>query len=114
MPRLDVRTQSGLTIVGDTRGRPSDPPVVFFHGGGQTRHAWGGALSALAHRSWYAASFDLPGHGDSAWLPDGNYDIDAFSRAVADMANAFVHPVLVGASLGGLSSLVAVGEGLAT
>ena len=29
------------------------------------------------------------------------------------MANQFRHPVLVGASLGGLSSLVAVGEGLA-
>lgn len=107
-------TNTGLEMVADVRGAADDPAVLLFHGGGQTRHAWGGALSALADRRWYAASFDLPGHGDSAWLPNGNYDIDAFSRSVADMANQFVHPVLVGASLGGLSSLVAVGEGLAT
>ena len=110
---MRFETSAGLEMVADVRGAGEHPAVLLFHGGGQTRHAWGGALGALASRSWYAASFDLPGHGDSAWLPNGNYDIDAFSHAVADMANQFVHPVLVGASLGGLSSLVAVGEGLA-
>lgn len=110
---IRLQTSTGLEMVADVRGAAGDPAVLLFHGGGQTRHAWGGALTALAARSWHAASFDLPGHGDSAWLPDGNYDIDAFAKAVADVANQFVHPVLVGASLGGLSSLVAVGEGLA-
>ena len=109
---LHMSTTDGLERVADAQGDPSDPSALLFHGGGQTRHAWGGALGALASRHWYAASFDLPGHGDSAWLPDGNYDIDRFARAVADVANQFHHPVLVGASLGGLSSLVAVGEGM--
>ena len=111
---MRMPTSTGLEMVADVMGDPADPSVLLLHGGGQTRHAWGGALGALADRSWYAASFDLPGHGDSAWLPDGDYDIDAFSHAAADMANLFHHPVMVGASLGGLSSLVAVGEGLAT
>ena len=112
VPRIELRTQSGLKIIGDALGRPSDPPVLLFHGGGQTRHAWGGALQALADRSWYAASFDLPGHGDSDWQPDGKYDLDVFAGTVGDVANEFANPVLVGASLGGLSSLVAIGEGL--
>ncbi|MCU1387338.1 MAG: hypothetical protein JWL72_676 [Ilumatobacteraceae bacterium] len=110
---LHTSTADGLQLVADVQGDPADPAVLLFHGGGQTRHAWGGALGALASRGWYAASFDLPGHGDSAWVPDGNYDLDRFASAVADVANQFRHPVLVGASLGGLSSLVAVGEGLA-
>ncbi len=109
---MHTSTTDGLDLVADVQGDPADPAVLLFHGGGQTRHAWGGALGALATRSWYAASFDLPGHGDSAWVPNGNYDIDRFARAVADGANQFRHPVLVGASLGGLSSLVAVGEAM--
>lgn len=111
---LRTSTTDGLELVADVQGDPAERAVLLFHGGGQTRHAWGGALGALAARSWYAASFDLPGHGDSAWVPDGNYDIDRFAHAVADAANQFRHPVLVGASLGGLSSLVAVGEGMVT
>ena len=109
---MHTSTTDGLDLVADVQGDPADPAVLLFHGGGQTRHAWGGALGALATRSWYAASFDLPGHGDSDWVPDGNYDIDRFAGAVADAANQFRHPVLVGASLGGISSLVAVGEGM--
>ena len=27
--------------VGERRGDPADPGVVFLHGGGQTRHSWG-------------------------------------------------------------------------
>jgi pimeloyl-ACP methyl ester carboxylesterase len=107
---LRTSTSRGLEMVADVQGNPDDPSVLLFHGGGQTRHAWGGALSALADRGWYAASFDLPGHGDSGWEPSGNYDLDTFARAVADVSNQFTEPVLVGASLGGLSSLIAVGE----
>ena len=87
--------------------------MLLFHGGGQTRHAWGGALQALAGSGWYGASFDLPGHGDSGWAPDGRYDLELFAGCVADAAAEFDRPALVGASLGGISSLVAVGEGLA-
>ena len=83
----------------------------MLHGGGQTRFAWGGTARALAAAGWYAVSLDLRGHGDSAWSEDGNYDISAFA---ADARAAAAHfsrpPAVVGASLGGIASLVAQGE----
>jgi non-heme chloroperoxidase len=85
---------------------------LLLHGGGQTRHAWGGTARILAEHGWYAVALDLRGHGDSAWAPDGNYTIDAF---VADLRSVMAHltrrPALVGASLGGIASLLAAGEG---
>jgi pimeloyl-ACP methyl ester carboxylesterase len=104
----DHGTQMAATNVGD----PLAPPVLLFHGGGQTRHAWGGAARVLADRGWFAVSFDLPGHGDSDWVPEGVYDLDLFTGDVAAVARQFRRPVLIGASLGGMSSLVAIGEGL--
>ena len=111
MSRITLQTASGLDMAADTAGEPTDPAVLLFHGGGQTRHAWGGALTSLAAGAWYGASFDLPGHGDSGWSPDGLYDLDLFAFSVADVARQFNNPVLVGASLGGISSLAAIGEG---
>ncbi|MEO6125371.1 MAG: alpha/beta hydrolase [Ilumatobacteraceae bacterium] len=99
-------------MTAETAGNPTDPAVLLFHGGGQTRHAWGGALREFSARSFSTASFDLPGHGDSGWVADGNYDLELFATSVADIANQFPRPALVGASLGGLSSLIAIGEGL--
>jgi pimeloyl-ACP methyl ester carboxylesterase len=102
---------SGVELAADAFGDRADPPIVLLHGGGQTRHAWGGAGSAFAARGRYALSVDLRGHGDSDWAPDGRYGIVAFAddvRAVA--AGLPERPALVGASLGGLASLVAIGE----
>src|SRR5690606_34397014 len=54
---------------------------------------------------------DLRGHGDSDWDPEGDYSLDAFVEDVRAVATALDRPpVLVGASLGGLSSMVALGE----
>jgi non-heme chloroperoxidase len=100
----------GLTLAADAYGDERDPPVVLLHGGGQTRHAWGGAASALAAAGRYTLSVDLRGHGDSDWAKDGDYEMDAFASDVRAVATGLPRPpVLVGASLGGLASLVAVG-----
>jgi pimeloyl-ACP methyl ester carboxylesterase len=65
----------------------------------------------LAARRRYALSVDLRGHGDSEWAPDGDYGIAAFAGDVRDVAAGLSRrPVLVGASLGGLAALVAIGE----
>lgn len=98
-------------IVGDAAGDPSDPPVLVWHGGGQTRHSWGTTLTMLGGRGWRACSLDLRGHGDSDWAKDGDYTLDAFAGDVLAVARTFATPpALVGASLGGISSLAAIGE----
>jgi len=94
----------------DERGDPSGPPVLLFHGGGQTRHAWGSTARVLAERGWHAVSIDLRGHGESEWSPDGVYGIDAFADDIRAVAATLPEPpVLVGASLGGVASIVALG-----
>jgi pimeloyl-ACP methyl ester carboxylesterase len=101
----------GLRLAAGVAGEPGSRPVVFFHGGGQTRHAWGTTLDVLASEGWRAYSVDLRGHGDSDWAPDGDYTLDAFSADVQAVATSLDElPVLVGASLGGIASLAAVGE----
>ena len=108
--RLEFEGADGLTLVGDATGDPAQAPVVFFHGGGQTRHSWRETVDALAVSGWYAVSVDLRGHGDSDWSPDGDYGHVGFTEDVVRIARSFdVPPVLVGASLGGISSLLALG-----
>jgi non-heme chloroperoxidase len=100
-----------LRVAGDAWGDPSAPPVVLLHGGGQTRHAWGGTAAALAARGFHAVALDLRGHGDSDWAPDGDYSIDVLVADLRAVAATFPRPpALVGASLGGLTALVAEGE----
>jgi len=100
-----------LRIVGDAYGDPAGPPVLLLHGGGQTRHAWGGTAAALAAAGRHAISLDLRGHGDSGWDPDADYAIDAFARDLSAVARQLpAKPAVVGASLGGLATLIAQGE----
>ena len=104
-------TRGGLALVADTFGDPDARPVLLAHGGGQTRHAWGGAAAALARRGWHAIALDLRGHGESAWSPNGEYEFDVFAADLADVAAQLAQtPALVGASLGGIAGLIARGE----
>ncbi len=101
----------GVGLAATAYGDPRRPPVVFLHGGGQTRHAWGTAGEAFARRGRYALCVDLRGHGDSDWAPNGDYTAGAFAGDVRAIAAELIgSPVLVGASLGGIASLLAVGE----
>ena len=100
----------GVRLVGDVFGEPSDPPVLFLHGGGQTRFAWGRSAANVAAQGWRTVTLDLRGHGESDWAPNGDYSFTAFGAdclAVVDALGA--PPVLVGASLGGMSALLAEG-----
>ena len=101
----------GLLLAADVGGPVDGPTVVLLHGGGQTRHSWSGTWRVLVKNGWRAWSVDLRGHGDSDWAPDGDYSLDAFAGDVLSLATSLPRPpILVGASLGGLSSLVAVAE----
>jgi pimeloyl-ACP methyl ester carboxylesterase len=101
----------GVELAADAYGPADGPPVLLFHGGGQTRHAWGGTARLLGDKGWRATTVDLRGHGDSDWSPGGTYGIDVFAADVRAVARAQrAAPVLIGASLGGLASLVGIAE----
>jgi pimeloyl-ACP methyl ester carboxylesterase len=101
----------GVIIVADAYGDPEGQPVLFAHGGGQTRHAWGKTAQVLAAQGHYAVAYDHRGHGDSGWSPNGIYHLEQFAsdqRTIAEQLSQ--PPVMVGASLGGLSAMLAQGE----
>jgi pimeloyl-ACP methyl ester carboxylesterase len=105
-------TPSGLIVVGDDYGPGSRPPVLLLHGGGQTRHAWGGTAEVLSDHGFHVVSLDARGHGDSDWSPEGDYshqamidDLEGVADLVAEEAGG-VRPALVGASMGGIISLL--------
>jgi pimeloyl-ACP methyl ester carboxylesterase len=86
--------------------------VLLLHGGGQTRHAWGGTATALAEAGRYAVSLDMRGHGESEWTPaEHGYRLERFAADLHHVLARFERPAaLVGASLGGLTILLAAGE----
>ena len=109
--RFEFEGEDGLTLAAEAWGDPADPPVIFSHGGGQTRHSWGGTAQVLAAEGWYAVAYDHRGHGESDWSEDSLYDMAHFALDMACLARSFAQPpAVVGASLGGLSAMLGAGE----
>lgn len=84
-------------------------PVVLAHGFGQTRESWIGTQAKLTAAGFGSLSFDMRGHGRSTWNRAGeDYSAEDF---VADQRTAAIaaghQPILVGASMGGLTALLA-------
>lgn len=102
----------GLSIAGDSWGNSHAPLVVLLHGGGQTRHAWRGTGERLAEVGYFSVAFDARGHGDSDWDENGYYTQEAMVADLVAVLEALdkPRPVLVGASMGGGTALVAVGD----
>src|SRR5205814_1406179 len=101
----------GVTIVGDCRGDRDAPTVLLLHGGGQTRHSWGGTAALLARQGWCAITLDARGHGESDWHDPGDYSLTAFALDVREVARVLpVTPFVVGASLGGCTAMLLEGE----
>lgn len=107
---LTLSGHLSVRIVADTWGDPAYPAVVFFHGAGQTRHAWGRTARSVAEAGWYAVSVDLRGHGNSDWTAAEGYSLDHLAGDVRAVASSLECAAIIGASIGGLSALVAVGE----
>ncbi len=100
-----------VRIVADRVGDPGAPAVVFLHGGGQTRRSWGRAAAAVAQRGWQAITVDFRGHGESDWSDEGDYRVATFAGDVMEVLRQLPpQPVLVGASLGGFTSMLLAGE----
>ncbi len=102
---------AGGPLVADVYGPVGAPTVLLLHGGGQTRHAWGRAAQTLGDAGWRTVALDLPGHGDSAWAADGDYRIEVLADTMLRIWRELGTPLaVVGASLGGLISMAAVGR----
>ncbi|HEY7242939.1 MAG TPA: alpha/beta hydrolase [Xanthobacteraceae bacterium] len=105
---------AGNKLVAEVLGE-SGPPVLLLHGGGQTRHAWSKTAAAIAGKGYVAYALDQRGHGDSDWLAAGAYEFadyaaDAKVVAAELTRRSGTKPIAIGASLGGIASLLAEGE----
>ena len=99
---------AGLRLAADRWGPRTDDVVVFLHGAGQSRRAWDDAAHAVAAIGWHAITVDHRGHGDSEWPTEADYDWDRFADdVIAIVEHLGTPPVIVGASLGGMSALLA-------
>jgi pimeloyl-ACP methyl ester carboxylesterase len=108
---LRYRLASGLVLAADGFGDVEMPTVLLLHGGGQTRHAWGKTAERLASAGFHAIALDLRGHGESDWDPEGRYEAPSFASDIGEVLDQLPRPpVLVGASLGGIASLLAEGS----
>jgi non-heme chloroperoxidase len=101
----------GVELAGDLSGRWEDPLVVLLHGGGQTRFSWGAAAAELNAQGFLTLTLDARGHGESDWSPDGVYTVDLYADDLRSVLRQLDRPAaLVGASMGGLTSILAAGE----
>ncbi|MEE2060436.1 alpha/beta fold hydrolase [Rhodococcus artemisiae] len=103
----------GVSLVADVWEPESEKKgtVLLLHGGGQTRHSWQRTGVRLARHGWRSYTIDARGHGNSEWAADGDYSSDAHARDLRVIVDRLDEPpVLVGASMGGMASLLAAGD----
>ncbi|ADP81558.1 alpha/beta hydrolase fold protein [Pseudofrankia inefficax] len=105
-------TAGGLRFAADRWDPPAGGPrhglVLLLHGGGQTRHSWRRTGERLAELGWSAVAVDARGHGDTDWDPGQDYSHHAMADDLGEIvAQLGEPPVLVGASMGGITALLA-------
>jgi pimeloyl-ACP methyl ester carboxylesterase len=108
-----IVSRDQLALVADDIGPMTAPVVILMHGGGQTRHSWSGAAQALAQGGYRVINVDLRGHGESEWSEAGAYTLDDRVADVEAIVAQLEQPfALVGASLGGATSIHAVASAI--
>lgn len=77
-------------------------PMLLIHGFGNEAHLWDDFAPSVAS-CYRVLALDQRGHGDSAWDPEGRYDLDTLVADVecATEALGVERLVIVGFSLGG-------------
>lgn len=90
-------------------GEGAGPGLLLAHGFGQTRQAWTATQRRLATAGRASLAWDLRGHGESGRNPGAlPYRGEQFVDDIVLVAGALgPAPVLVGASMGGLTGLMA-------
>ncbi|MFB9683653.1 alpha/beta fold hydrolase [Amycolatopsis plumensis] len=84
------------------------PAVLLLHAGGERRRVWTPVIEVLVGAGFRCVAFDQRGHGDSDGVP-------RTLALCADDVAAMLHAeppgcVVVGASLGGLAAIAALGD----
>jgi pimeloyl-ACP methyl ester carboxylesterase len=107
---LTFSAPDGLALAAqEFAGAPAQPAVLLAHGFGQTLESWAGTQAKLAAAGIANLAFDMRGHGRSDRNPPAARYAEA--QFVADVHTAADRlpdgPVLVGASMGGLTGLLA-------
>jgi pimeloyl-ACP methyl ester carboxylesterase len=108
---IELEGADGLRLKADEVGPVGGQRVLLLHGGGQTRASWGTASAKLAAEGLHCFALDSRGHGESEWDAQARYGPQNLARDVAEVVRQIGGPVvLVGASLGGLTGLLAAAD----
>ena len=83
-------------------GNPDAPPLLLVHGGRDHARSWDWVAEEL-RQDWHIIAPDLRGHGDSAWSPDGSYEMSTFVYDLAQLIHQLnLAPVsIIAHSMGG-------------
>jgi pimeloyl-ACP methyl ester carboxylesterase len=107
-----IATHDGISLAVDVYPVPDArrPTVFLLHGGGQNRHAWATSARRFRAHGHPVVVYDTRGHGDSDWDPTGEYEMEHLAAdllAIRDRHDGDGPPVVVGASMGGMTILAA-------
>jgi pimeloyl-ACP methyl ester carboxylesterase len=113
---VTFRGVDDLALVADEWNRDSAataerPSILMLHGGGQNRFSWKNTGQILADAGYHVVALDSRGHGDSDRSPTADYSVDALCGDALQVLYQVGKPaVLIGASMGGLTGILAAHE----
>lgn len=113
---VKFRGANDLVLVADewNRGAASAadrPTILMLHGGGQNRHSWKNTGQVLADDGFHVVALDSRGHGDSDRAPGAEYSLESLCADILNVLAEIGRPVvLIGASMGGLTGILAADE----
>ncbi len=95
----------------DTASAGERPTVLMLHGGGQNRFSWKNTGQLLADEGYHVVALDSRGHGDSDRSPTADYSVETLCGDALQVLYQIGNPaVLIGASMGGLTGILAAHE----
>ena len=106
--RVSLVLQDGRTLSALKWGTET-PQLVLVHGSAQNAHTWDTVALAMGVS---LLAIDMPGHGHSSWRSDGIYEPTVLAVDVAAAIATWAPNVrlVVGMSLGGLTTLALAGQ----
>ncbi|WP_454786429.1 alpha/beta fold hydrolase [Mycobacterium antarcticum] len=112
---VEFRGMDDLALVADEWNRDGEadgrPAILMLHGGGQNRHSWKNTGQILADDGFHVVALDSRGHGDSDRSPTANYSVEALCADTQQVLYQIgKRTVLIGASMGGLTGILAAHE----